>query len=116
VFNDTCVTCNPGYAPTLDRSTCAKLRPEHLTWENPWAIVPLVFSGLGVVATIFTAFVFLRFHDTPIIMASGRELCYVLLAGILFCFLMSPVILAKPTVATCGFLRLGLGLCLSICP
>ncbi|KAK2710743.1 hypothetical protein QYM36_012050 [Artemia franciscana] len=115
VFNDTCVTCNPGYTPTQDRSTCAKLRPEHLTWGNPWALVPLVFSGLGVIATIFTAFVFLRFHDTPIIMASGRELCYVLLAGILFCFLMAPVILAKPTIATCGFLRLGLGLCLSIC-
>lgn len=48
-------------------------------------------------------------------MASGRELCYVLLSGILCCYAMSFVILAKPTVETCAIMRVGLGLCLSIC-
>lgn len=48
-------------------------------------------------------------------MASGRELCYVLLVGILSCYGMSFVILSKPTVWNCTYLRIGLGLCLSIC-
>lgn len=48
-------------------------------------------------------------------MASGRELCYVLLSGVLSCYAMSFVILAKPTVETCAVMRIGLGLCLSIC-
>lgn len=48
-------------------------------------------------------------------MASGRELCYVLLIGILSCYCMSFVILSRPTVNRCALLRVGLGLCLSIC-
>lgn len=48
-------------------------------------------------------------------MASGRELCYVLLSGILCCYGMSFIILARPTVNLCAILRIGLGLCLSIC-
>lgn len=48
-------------------------------------------------------------------MASGRELCYVLLVGILWCYVMSFVILATPTKLICTALRIGLGLCLSLC-
>ena len=48
-------------------------------------------------------------------MASGRELCYLLLAGIFCCYLMAIPILAAPTVVTCTILRIGLGLCLSLC-
>lgn len=60
-------------------------------------------------------FFFFRFNRTPVIMASGRELCYVLLVGILSCYGMSFVILSKPTTWNCTYLRIGLGLCLSIC-
>lgn len=56
-----------------------------------------------------------RFNRTPVIMASGRELCYVLLVGILSCYGMSFIILSKPTTWNCTYLRIGLGLCLSIC-
>ncbi|KAK6620074.1 hypothetical protein RUM44_006474 [Polyplax serrata] len=43
------------------------------------------------------------------------EMVKVLLSGILSCYLMSFVILAEPTTITCTTLRIGLGLCLSIC-
>lgn len=58
---------------------------------------------------------YFSFNRTPVIMASGRELCYVLLVGILSCYGMSFVILSKPTTWNCTYLRIGLGLCLSIC-
>ena len=48
-------------------------------------------------------------------MASGRELCYVLLSGFICCYGMTFIMVAKPTVVTCTLLRLGLGLSLSIC-
>ena len=56
-----------------------------------------------------------RFNHTPVIMASGRELCYVLLVGIFMCYFMSFIILSKPTKTVCTVLRIGLGLCLSLC-
>lgn len=52
---------------------------------------------------------FYRFNHTPVIMASGRELCYVLLSGVCMCYAMTFVILARPTVITCALLRVGLG-------
>lgn len=48
-------------------------------------------------------------------MASGRELCYLLLAGILMCYLMAIPILAKPNMFTCAVLRVGLGFALCLC-
>lgn len=63
----------------------------------------------------FISYHFRRFNHTPVIMASGRELCYVLLTGVAGCYVMSFIILARPTVIRCACLRIGLGLCLSLC-
>ncbi|CAL4082358.1 unnamed protein product, partial [Meganyctiphanes norvegica] len=114
INNDTCVPCELGWAPDKEWHGCYKLTPEHLTWSDPWAIVPVVFSALGLVWTLFTLAVFVRYNTTPVIMASGRELCYVLLTGIALCYLMTFIILAPPTIFTCVLLRIGLGFCLSI--
>ncbi|XP_023290502.1 metabotropic glutamate receptor 7 [Orussus abietinus] len=115
VFNDTCRSCDPGYAPDETKSRCIKLAAEVIPWTSPWAVVPLTFASIGILSTLFTTAVFIRFNRTPVIMASGRELCYVLLVGILSCYGMSFVILSKPTTWNCTYLRIGLGLCLSIC-
>lgn len=114
-FNDTCRSCSPGYAPNKNKTDCVKLKALVIDWLNPWALVPLVFSTFGILCTIFTTCVFIRYNKTPVIMASGRELCYVLLSGIFCCYSMSFIILAKPTIETCAVMRIGLGLCLSIC-
>ncbi|XP_071633906.1 metabotropic glutamate receptor 8 [Temnothorax longispinosus] len=115
VYNDTCKNCNPGYAPNSTMTGCVKLTAEVIPWTSPWALVPLIFASIGILSTLFTTVVFIRFNRTPVIMASGRELCYVLLVGILSCYGMSFVILSKPTIWNCTYLRIGLGLCLSIC-
>ncbi|XP_071547188.1 metabotropic glutamate receptor 8-like isoform X2 [Panulirus ornatus] len=115
IYNDTCRPCALGWAPTVDKVSCFKLTPEHITWDSAWAIVPLVFSSLGLLCTLLTTVTFIRFNTTPVIMASGRELCYVLLSGIALCYLMTFVILAPPSTSTCALLRIGLGLGLCIC-
>ncbi|KAK9889154.1 hypothetical protein WA026_004428 [Henosepilachna vigintioctopunctata] len=114
-FNDTCTSCKPGWAPNKNIDGCDKLQAQVIDWLSPWALVPLVFSSFGIICTLFTTCVFIRYNKTPVIMASGRELCYVLLSGVLCCYSMSFIILAKPTVETCAVMRVGLGLCLSVC-
>ena len=49
---------------------------------------------------------FIVYNKVSIIMASGRELCYVLLLGILASYIIPFIALAKPTVVTCTILRL----------
>lgn len=64
---------------------------------------------------MFVISVFIRYNNTPIIMASGRELCYVLMAGMLLCYAMTFVLVSKPTLLTCALSRAGLGLSLALC-
>ncbi|XP_054163872.1 metabotropic glutamate receptor 8-like [Oppia nitens] len=116
VYNETyCMKCAKGFVPNEDKSGCVKLPIDYMKWDSPWTIVPASFASLGIFATLFTIAVFLRFNDTPIIMASGRELCYILLSGIMLCYAMSFVILSKPTLITCTITRIGLSLGLCIC-
>ncbi|KAK0093697.1 hypothetical protein PV326_012905, partial [Microctonus aethiopoides] len=116
VFNDSCRSCDPGWAPDdSSKSKCIKIPAKVIPWKSPWAIVPLSFASIGILITIFTIIVFVQYNRTPVIMASGRELCYVLLIGILSCYGMTFIILSKPTSWNCTYLRIGLGLCLSIC-
>lgn len=77
VFNDSCLSCKPGWAPNENKTDCYKLKAEVIPWYSPWAIVPLVFSTIGILMTLFTFCIFIKYNNTPIIMASGRELCYV---------------------------------------
>jgi len=64
---------------------------------------------------MFVISVFVRYNNTPIIMASGRELCYVLMAGMLLCYAMTFLLVSKPTLLTCALSRAGLGLSLALC-
>jgi len=64
---------------------------------------------------MFVVSVFVRYDNTPIIMASGRELCYVLMVGMLLCYAMTFVMVTKPTLLTCALSRAGLGLSLALC-
>lgn len=58
--NDTCVTCDPGWAPNATRGGCNKLTPEIIDWSSPWALVPLIFAGIGSFCTLFTMCVFIK--------------------------------------------------------
>lgn len=46
-------------------------------------------------------------------MASGRELCYFMLSGILLCYLVTFILVSKPNVAICAASRILIGLSMS---
>ena len=110
-----CTDCPLGSSPNENKTECLSHAIQFMTLDSVWALVPLVFASLGIVFTLSVVAIFLHFATTPVIMASGRELCYVLLFGIFMCYAMSFIMVAKPTLVTCAFLRFGLGLSLSIC-
>ena len=60
VFNDTCRSCDPGWAPDSTKTRCVKLAAEVIAWDSPWAIVPLVFASIGILSTLFTLAIFIR--------------------------------------------------------
>ncbi|XP_053377191.1 metabotropic glutamate receptor 3-like isoform X2 [Mercenaria mercenaria] len=105
----TCKDCGEGRWPYEDRLGCYQLEEQYMRFDSVYSIVPLVLSGLGVFATLFVIFAFIRYNDTPVVMASGRELSYMLLSGCLFCYLMTVILILKPTSITCAVQRFGVG-------
>lgn len=60
VKNDTCISCQPGWAPNERKNGCTKLKAEVIDWWSPWAYVPLIFATIGILATSFTICVFIK--------------------------------------------------------
>ncbi|KAL3981436.1 7 transmembrane sweet-taste receptor of 3 GCPR family protein [Acanthocheilonema viteae] len=114
IINETsCVQCPLGYAPNEDLVACNLISPTTLEYNSPWVVLPAICSTLGIAATLFVIAVFVRYSNTPVIMASGRELCYFMLGGILLCYLVTFVLVSKPNVAICAASRILIGLSMS---
>lgn len=67
------------------------------------------------VCTGLVVWVFVRHNNTPLVKASGRELCYILLSGVFMSYAMTFLFLAKPSPAICALRRLGLGTSFAVC-
>ncbi|XP_077451994.1 metabotropic glutamate receptor 8-like isoform X1 [Stigmatopora argus] len=110
-----CQLCPYEQRPNWNSSSCQPIPVIQLEWYSPWALVPVLIAVLGISATAFVMATFIRYNDTPIVRASGREMSYVLLTGIFLCYVATFPMMAPPGVAVCSLRRifLGLGLCFS---
>ncbi|XP_067284653.1 glutamate receptor, metabotropic 8a isoform X1 [Pseudorasbora parva] len=110
-----CELCPYEQRPDRNRTGCIPIPIIKLEWHSAWAAVPVFVAVLGIVATSFVVVTFVRYNDTPIVRASGREMSYVLLTGIFLCYAITFLMIATPTLAVCSFRRvfLGLGMCFS---
>ncbi|XP_028618409.1 metabotropic glutamate receptor 8 isoform X3 [Grammomys surdaster] len=110
-----CELCPLDQRPNINRTGCQRIPIIKLEWHSPWAVVPVFIAILGIIATTFVIVTFVRYNDTPIVRASGRELSYVLLTGIFLCYSITFLMIAAPDTIICSFRRifLGLGMCFS---
>ncbi|XP_078454999.1 metabotropic glutamate receptor 8-like isoform X1 [Lampetra planeri] len=110
-----CHLCPYNMRPNVNRTGCDAIPIVKLEWHSPFAVVPVFLAILGLLTTAFVIVTFVRYNDTPIVRASGRELSYVLLTGIFLCYATTFLMIAEPSLAVCSFRRifLGLGMCVS---
>ena len=109
-----CEPCPIGYWPTANRTSCYQLKVTYINMLSLQAFVPICLSVTGNILTLWVVLLFYRKRDTPVVKASGKELCFIMLAGIHLCYLMTIPILLKPRIITCVIQRLGIGLGLSM--
>ncbi|XP_017789864.1 PREDICTED: metabotropic glutamate receptor 2 [Habropoda laboriosa] len=109
-----CIACRQGTVPDETHSTCRDIPEEFLRPESGWAIGAMAFSATGIFITMFVCGVFLKHNDTPVVRASGRELSYVLLSGILLCYLVTFALVLRPTDIVCGIQRFAAGFCFTV--
>ncbi|XP_077698354.1 metabotropic glutamate receptor 5 isoform X2 [Eretmochelys imbricata] len=106
----TCKACQLGSWPTYDLTGCDLIPVQYLRWGDPEPIAAVVFSCLGLLATLFVTAVFIMYRDTPVVKSSSRELCYIILAGICLGYLCTFCLIAKPQRIYCYLQRIGIGL------
>ncbi|KAE8574189.1 hypothetical protein XENTR_v10024987 [Xenopus tropicalis] len=111
----TCQLCPFDMRPNENRTACRATPIIKLEWTSAWAVLPLFLAIVGILSTLFVVGTLVRFNDTPIVRASGRELSYVLLTGIFLMYAITFLMMGEPGVAVCALRRLflGLGMCIS---
>ncbi|EDO31767.1 predicted protein, partial [Nematostella vectensis] len=108
VYNNTCIRCKEGYQPDTSYQDCTLLPVKYL--DTPWKAVVATAAGVGVVVTMFVIGVFIKFKDTPLIMAAGREVSTLLFTGMIMCYALAFVMVVPPNTTLCGIRRFGTGI------
>ncbi|XP_053610017.1 metabotropic glutamate receptor 2-like [Plodia interpunctella] len=114
VSETACVECPLGTLPDAARTRCEPVPELYLRPGHPAAIGAMAFSTLGVVLTTLVGGVWVARGRTPVVRASGRELSFVLLAGILMCYLVTFALVLRPTDFLCSLQRFGTGFCFTM--
>ncbi|XP_030388138.1 metabotropic glutamate receptor 2 [Scaptodrosophila lebanonensis] len=109
-----CLVCQLGTLPDAYKQYCVPIPEVYLRPESAWAIGAMAFSATGILITLFVVGVFIRHNDTPIVRASGRELSYILLAGIFMCYAVTFALVLKPSNIVCAIQRFSVGFCFTV--
>ncbi|KAK3581869.1 hypothetical protein CHS0354_000285 [Potamilus streckersoni] len=109
-----CKRCSDGTRPDSNRTGCISTEETYMSHENKYAIVFCVLSTSAIIVTICVGVIYYRKRETPIIKATGTEMSFVILSGVIFSYASSFIFVAYPSPASCGGTRLILGLSYSL--
>ena len=110
-----CLDCPLGWLPHANKTGCYEVEITYLSIDSYWAIGVLSFACLGIALTTLVLVVFLKYSETKVVKAAGRELSYVLLSGIMSCYAMTALLLLKPIDVVCGIQMFSIGVCFAVC-
>nr|XP_006820149.1 PREDICTED: metabotropic glutamate receptor 8-like [Saccoglossus kowalevskii] len=111
----TCAECPDGTLPNETLTGCFEIEAVHMEYSSVWAISSIAFATIGIMLTTATVVLFIRYNDTPVVKASGRELSYVLLLGVFLCFCMTFLMITKPNDIICGAQKFMIGIAFATC-
>lgn len=116
--SDSCTKCDNEERPDSQYKKCMKLELRYFSNDASSSNARFAYVGLsiaGIIATLFVFGIFIKFNDNLIVRASGRDLSYVLLAGICFLFLLPLAHFTIPTSAVCSLRGIGPGVAFCMC-
>lgn len=85
-----------------------------MEWSDTESVISTAFSVLGTTLSGIVLLIFLRFNNTPVVKASTRELCYIVLVGMILSHVSIFSILAHPTIEMCTLSRILPGIAFSM--
>ncbi|XP_031819190.1 vomeronasal type-2 receptor 26-like [Sarcophilus harrisii] len=98
---DQCVKCPEDQYPNQERNQCLPKMMTFLDYEDPLGMALASIAACLSLLTALVLWVFVRYKNTPIVRANNRDLSYILLISLFFCFLCSLLFIGHPTAAHC---------------
>ncbi|XP_073239617.1 extracellular calcium-sensing receptor-like [Porites lutea] len=96
-----CTKCPQLHKSNGDGTACLPLPVINIKWSDATAVVFLILTVIGLLATGMAIFVFIKNQSTPLVRVSNRELSLLLLVAIALCFVLTLLHLAQPTKTLC---------------
>ncbi|XP_019375771.1 PREDICTED: G-protein coupled receptor family C group 6 member A [Gavialis gangeticus] len=114
---DHCYLCNnkTHWSP-VNSTRCHKKTVQYLSWNDWFAVLLLILSGLGVVLIVIISAIFTRYLDTPVVKASGGlVICYVILLCHFFIFFSTGFFIGEPREFKCKTRQALFGISFVLC-
>lgn len=113
---DQCYSCdvNTEWAES-GSSACREKGVEFFSWSDPFAVVLVSLSVLGVVVVFSVAALFLRYRGSPVVKAAGGSLCQLILLSLSGSFASAVLFVGKPSAAQCKVRQVLYGLSFTMC-
>ncbi|KAI1895172.1 hypothetical protein AGOR_G00103560 [Albula goreensis] len=114
---ETCLQCPNGMWSERGWTHCRPREQSFFRWEEPYAIVLLTATALGVLLLFVILIIFLVGRKSPAAKVAGGWFCYVMIAGLTVSFGSVVLFIGKPNRYICQARQtmygLGFTLCLS---
>ena len=95
-----CRTCPDGSRANQNKTSCDVIPPTEIH-RTAGGLAVCIVGAFGNLAVLATFILFYRQRETPLVKASSREICYVLLIGLGWCFLVPFAFIIKPDSFIC---------------
>ncbi|XP_051846919.1 vomeronasal type-2 receptor 26-like [Antechinus flavipes] len=98
---DQCVKCPEDQYPNQERNQCLPKVMTFLAFEDPIGKALASIAACLSFLTALVLWIFVSHKNTPIVRANNRDLSYILLISLFFCFLCSLLFIGRPTAMNC---------------
>ncbi|KAL9974548.1 hypothetical protein ACROYT_G011596, partial [Oculina patagonica] len=102
-----CTECTHRQRSNEERTRCTALPIVRMQINSISGVIITVFASFGLILSLFTWGIFVRYFNTPVAKASNREMSLILLTGITSLFVLSLLNLPESTDATCRLSHCG---------
>ncbi|ESO94405.1 hypothetical protein LOTGIDRAFT_145056 [Lottia gigantea] len=98
-----CESCPMFEWPELetDLKSCSPIPPVTIDWSEPFAIMLVTFSFIGIVLAISILVFYIKYNESSFIKASSRDLSYFMLTGVCIGYLTVFGMVTKPETWSC---------------
>lgn len=110
-----CLKCPEDQWPNVSKEKCVPKSIQFLAYDELLGSSLACISIICCTLTFSVLCLFILKHKTPIVKANNRELSYLLLISLMFCFLCALVFIGRPNVITCMLRQVLFGIIFSLC-